>query len=129
MSGHDKYLEFQYRRTGGFFTTLFKAISLADSDNLPKLEKGFPEEVDAFKIWSRQGAEYLLPKISLDHGLRDQFMEEYNLGIESDPYHLGKNAVLDGKSRNDNPYKDEGHAAWKLGFDIQTKLVKENNNG
>ena len=78
-TGYDKYLEFQYRWTGDFYTTLFQAISLADTDNTARLAEGFPEEVDAYLIWTRQGADALLEKISLDHPLRERFIKEYGL--------------------------------------------------
>lgn len=81
-NGYDKYLEFQYGWSGDFYKALFRAISLADSDNSPKLEKGFPEEVDAYRIWSRVGANALLEKISSEHPLRERFVNEYALAAE-----------------------------------------------
>lgn len=79
MNGYDKYLEFQYKQTGDFFTALFNAISRADGNNLSLLTKGFPSEVEAYKTWTRIGVKEFLRHISQDHRLRDQFVNEYNL--------------------------------------------------
>lgn len=80
MNGYDRYLDFQYRRSGSFFTFLFQAIAQADGNNTTCLELGFPEEVDAYRIWSRDGgAQGLLPHISLSHGCRAKFIEEHSL--------------------------------------------------
>lgn len=38
---------------GSFFTSLWKAIVAADLSNLRALEKGFPEEVKAWRSWTR----------------------------------------------------------------------------
>ena len=40
------------RLLGDFSSTLIKAISLADENNLKKLELGFPEEVGGFRAWA-----------------------------------------------------------------------------
>ena len=86
MNGYDRYLDFQYRRSGNFFTHLFRAIQQADHINLPKLALGFPEEVEAYKTWTRIGVKEFLKKVSLDMGdLREQFMIEYGL---KEPYPL-----------------------------------------
>ena len=61
-NGYDRYLKFQFHVEGHFFTMLFEAISRADEDNLNKLALGFPEEVDAFKIWTRIGSGRLVAK-------------------------------------------------------------------
>ena len=78
-NGYDRYLDFQYGRSGDFFRVLFQAITLADSDNTLKLAKGFPEEVNAYKTWTRIGVEEFLPMLSPGHDLREQFMAEYQL--------------------------------------------------
>ena len=69
MNGYDKYLEYQFHWTGSFYRTLFQAIELADDWNLTKLAKGFPEEVHAYILWSRQGMEALAAKCSPGHPL------------------------------------------------------------
>ena len=69
MNGYDKYLEYQFHWTGSFYTDLFRLIELADEWNLAKLAKAFPEEVDAYKLWSRQGMEALAAKCSPGHPL------------------------------------------------------------
>ncbi len=61
-NGYDRYLDFQFRLCGKFFTLLFEAISIADDINAEHLRKGFPEEVDAVHTWQRQGQEQLLAK-------------------------------------------------------------------
>lgn len=45
-------VEWQYHLGGGFFTALATAISRADIVNLARLEKGFPEEVRAYRSFS-----------------------------------------------------------------------------
>lgn len=50
-SGYDRYLKYQFRQLGKFYTALFDAITYAD-------------EVDAFKIWTRVGADELIAKCS-----------------------------------------------------------------
>jgi hypothetical protein len=82
MNGYNKYLEFQYRWSGDFYTSLFRAIALADTGNTQRLSKGFPEEVDAYRIWTREGVEAFLEKVSPDHPLRDRFVKEYNLEVD-----------------------------------------------
>ena len=78
-SGYDKYLEHQYRWSGDFYIALFRAITLADTDNTERLSKGFVEEVDAYRVWTREGVESFLNHVSPDHPLRDRFIKEYNL--------------------------------------------------
>ena len=49
-NGFDRYLEYQFRRAyrmSDFFEALFKAMGHADTGNLARIEKGFPEEVEA----------------------------------------------------------------------------------
>ena len=84
-SGYDRYLDFQYRMSGGFFTHLFQAIAVADGDNTAALEKGYPEEVDAYRVWTTMGAQALLAFISHCHGCRPRFIEEYGLDEFPDP--------------------------------------------
>jgi len=69
MNGFDKYLEFQFGLTGSFYTALFQAIHQADEGNLHRLAQGFPEEVEAYKVWSRMGRQYFLKLCSPDHPL------------------------------------------------------------
>jgi len=78
-NGYDRYLDYQYRRSGGFFKALFDAIKVADSDNLPKLAKGFPEEVEAYKTWTRVGVTEFAEKVSPDNPFMDEFKKEYGI--------------------------------------------------
>ncbi len=52
-SGERFIFDWQYRMAGGFNTALVEAISRADEDNLDRLSLGFPEEVEAYKNFSR----------------------------------------------------------------------------
>jgi len=55
--------------TGSFYTALFWAIQQADEGNLCRLAQGFPEEVEAYKVWTRQGQRQFLDRCSSDHPL------------------------------------------------------------
>lgn len=80
MNGYDRYLDFQYRQSGDFFRNLFQAIQQADHINLAKIAKGYPEEVEAYKTWTRVGVKEFLKKVSPEMGkLREQFKMEYGL--------------------------------------------------
>lgn len=79
MKGFDRYLDFQYQRSGGFLTNLFNAIAVADEDNTDALAKGFPEEVEAYRVWARKGVQAFLEHVSEDCPLRDRFVEDYAL--------------------------------------------------
>lgn len=50
-------LKWQYNFYGGFYTALFEAIMRADSDNLARLYRGFPDEVTAYKLYA-QGSDW-----------------------------------------------------------------------
>ena len=67
QNGYDRYLDKQFGMGGGFFNALFEAIARADEGNLTKLAAGFPEEVDAYKTWTRIGRDEFLAKCSPDH--------------------------------------------------------------
>lgn len=45
--------EWQMGMMGGFFKTIMDACSIADSTNIAKLEKGFPDHVAAYQKFSR----------------------------------------------------------------------------
>jgi len=48
MTEGERHLcEYEAEMSGSFFTCLFKAMFKADLNNLDRLAKGFPEEVDA----------------------------------------------------------------------------------
>ena len=82
-SGYDRYLEYQYQQSGGFFTSLFQVIGRADPQNAAKLSKGFPEEVDALIIWrDGDGAAGLAKMVTPTHPLLFRLQEEYNLEID-----------------------------------------------
>lgn len=54
--GEKRLYEWQFGLSGHFFKNLFDAIANADLRNLEKLEKGFPEEVEAYrKFISEEG--------------------------------------------------------------------------
>lgn len=76
-NGYDRYLDYQFRRSGGFFKALFDAIKLADVNNLPKVAKGFPEEADAFRVWTREGAYAFALKVTPGYGLLANLCDEY----------------------------------------------------
>ena len=44
-------LKWQFGLYGSFYTALWQAMTLADPENLLRLEKGFPEQVAALKEW------------------------------------------------------------------------------
>ena len=75
MNGYDKYLEFQFRKSGSFYERLFSAITAADRGNLVKLALGFPEEVEAYKTFTQIGVDAFLKKCSPDHPLVPQMRE------------------------------------------------------
>jgi hypothetical protein len=67
VNGFDKYLEYQFHLSGNFYTRLFQAIELADTDNLARLAQGFPQEVEAYRTWSRVGQQQFLERCSPNH--------------------------------------------------------------
>ena len=78
-NGYDKYLEYQYRQTGDFYTLLFRTIMQADTKNMERLSKGFPREVEAYLTWSRVGVKEFAKHVSPDHRLLSTFQKEYGL--------------------------------------------------
>lgn len=78
-NGFDLYLEYLYQQTGSFYTTLFTAIQLADSENLEKLSKGFPEEVIAFRTYRDQPIKYFTYQCTQSHHLLPRFKFENNI--------------------------------------------------
>ena len=68
-NGYDRYLEFHFGMTGNFFKSLFNVIAIADNRNIEKLRLGFPEEVDAYLIFTRVGKDAFLSKCNPDHVL------------------------------------------------------------
>ena len=79
-NGFDKYLEYQYRQSGDFYTLLFRTIMQADTKNTARLAKGFPSEVEAYRVWSRVGVKEFVKHILPGHRLLSRFKEEYALG-------------------------------------------------
>lgn len=49
-----KLCEWQFGMSGSFMTSLFKAMSSADSSNMMKLHMAFPDEVDAFQRYRNE---------------------------------------------------------------------------
>lgn len=79
INGYDKYLEYQYRVSGSFYTALFDAIKQADPDNRDRVALGFPEEVEAYLCWTRIGIDEFVKHIRPDHPFLDKFRLEYGL--------------------------------------------------
>jgi len=53
-AGCERWVQFDFHYAGHFHTALFRAIALADDDNLLRLAKGFPGEAAAYAVWSGQ---------------------------------------------------------------------------
>ena len=56
-NGYDRYLDYQYSKSGNFFRALFYAIRTADPINLLNLQKGFPEETAAYVAFTQGSLE------------------------------------------------------------------------
>jgi len=78
-NGFDKYLEYQYGWSGDFYRFLVQAIQQADTKNSARLAQGFPEEVEAYHMWSQVGVEEFAQRCSQDHPLLARLKEEYAL--------------------------------------------------
>ncbi len=80
-NGYDLLLEWVYGQTGHFYTQLFELMARADTENLNKLGQGFPEEVEAFRIYAYDvdGLEKIMQRASHDHPLLTKFIQEYSL--------------------------------------------------
>jgi hypothetical protein len=76
-SGFDRFLEWQYHFTGDFYTLLFRTIGQADDQNLERLAKGFPEEVEAHVIWTTQGIAPFVEHVTKGHPLLLQVLHEH----------------------------------------------------
>lgn len=50
-NGEKEYVKLQFGMSDGFYAALWEAIAHADDENLARLEKGFPEEVAAFRTF------------------------------------------------------------------------------
>lgn len=68
-TGYDRYLEYQFHFCGDFYEALFQAIGRADEGNLARLEKGFPEEVHAYILWTQFGMEMFAVRVTAGHPL------------------------------------------------------------
>jgi hypothetical protein len=79
MNGYDRFFDFQRGRSGSFFTNLFRAISVADHQNLAKLEKGFPEEVEAWRLFAHTEGGLITLLTRLSGYNRTAFAEWYGL--------------------------------------------------
>lgn len=71
-NGFDLYLEFQFHQTGSFYTALFDLISHADPMNIHRLALGFPDEVEAYRVFTQVGLDEFLAKCTPDHPLIEQ---------------------------------------------------------
>ena len=47
-------VKWQWRLYGDFFTALWNAIKLADDQNLARLARGFPDEVEGLHLWREE---------------------------------------------------------------------------
>jgi len=83
MHGFNKYLEYQYRQSGDFYQALWLAIMRADTKNTARLAKGFPSEVEAYRVWSQEGAEAFAEQCSPDHPLLPRLKNEYAIKDEN----------------------------------------------
>lgn len=54
-AGERRLIEWQFRCASDFYGRLMAAISYADSGNLDRLAKGFPEEVQAYRDFAMTG--------------------------------------------------------------------------
>lgn len=64
LNSYEQYLMFQYHMAGDFVASLYRLISMADEDNLARLEEGFPDEVDAYRVWTGWGRHELYSRCS-----------------------------------------------------------------
>lgn len=79
-NGYDRYLDFQYGRSGDFMQALFTAIMKADTNNQDKLALGFPEEVEAYRCWTRIGVKEFAERCGQKNSpLYKTFLHEYAL--------------------------------------------------
>ena len=51
--GEKFIIKWQFGILGDFKTALIEACCRADEDNLERLHRGFPEEVEAYLAWNR----------------------------------------------------------------------------
>lgn len=63
-NSYEQYLMFQYHMVGDFAAALYRLISMADEANLARLEEGFPDEVDAHRVWTGWGRPELYRRCS-----------------------------------------------------------------
>jgi hypothetical protein len=52
--GERELVKWQYKKLSGFGDALWLAIQRADTNNLDALEKGFPDQVIAYRRFSRE---------------------------------------------------------------------------
>ena len=79
MNAYDKYLEFQFRQTGSFYTQLFELIAVADDENLNRIAIGFPEEVRAYLSFTRHGVKDFISKCTPGHVLINELLFESDM--------------------------------------------------
>ena len=78
QEGFDKWLDYQYRMSGDFYLGLWEAIMRADEENSFRLAKGFPHEVEAYRVWTRVGCKAFLAECSPDNPLVERMRKEYD---------------------------------------------------
>lgn len=62
-------VRWQYRMNGGFYTSLWDAITKADDVNLNRLAYGFPAEVEGYILYTRTAGWW--PEVQRKIGARD----------------------------------------------------------
>ena len=77
FNGYVLYAKFQLGMLGDFYTHLFTAISLADKKHLALVEKGFPQCVEAYKVFTRIGADSFFGAAPQDDPFIQRFKERY----------------------------------------------------
>ncbi len=65
-AGEKAVVKWQFRLHGHFLTALWVAITKADETNLRKLERGFPDEVEGYRAWTRGDLAKRLREIGLE---------------------------------------------------------------
>ena len=56
----------QYNKLGGFLTKIFDAMVVADTSNLNKIAKGFPQQVQAYKNYGNLSGFWEQVKLNIE---------------------------------------------------------------
>ena len=63
--GEKEVVKWQFGMLGGFKNTLWNAICTADEDNLERISRGFPTEVEGYTAWTTGNLAYRLREAGL----------------------------------------------------------------